>query len=89
MTPLVPGPPRDVKASSINSDTVLVSWLQPDRLVALSSPQPKAFFPYQYFCRLNGEILSYTLYKQYDRMVTTMTIPGSEKQFTFKGLVPR
>lgn len=65
----VPGPPADVKASSINSDTVLVSWRQPERP--------------------NGEILSYTLYKQNDRMVTTMTIPGSESQFTFKGLMHR
>ena len=58
--------------------------------------------------RPNGEILSYTLYKQNDRvsqylfsplfmiiklssrqMVTTMTIPGSERQFTFKGLMHR
>ena len=35
--------------------------------------------------RRGGEILSYTLYKQYDRSVSTLTVPGTERHFTFKG----
>jgi len=65
----VPSAPQDIKAASINSDTILVSWKEPERK--------------------NGEILSYTLYKQHERMVSTVTIPGSERQFTFKGLLQR
>ena len=32
-----------------------------------------------------GEVLSYTLYKQFERSVSTLTVPGTERQFTFKG----
>ncbi len=45
---LAPSSPEDIKAASLNSDTVLVSWLPPA-------------WP-------NGEILTYTLYKQADRV---------------------
>ena len=44
----VPSAPQDIKAASINSDTILVSWKEPERK--------------------NGEILSYTLYKQHERV---------------------
>ncbi len=33
----------------------------------------------------NGEVLSYTLYKRFQRSVSTLTVPGTERQFTFKG----
>ena len=61
----VPAAPADIKASSVSSDTIILSWKQPERLA--------------------GEILSYTLYKQYDRSVSTLTVPGTERHFTFKG----
>ena len=62
---LVPSQPEDIKATSVNVDTILLSWKQP--------------------VKKNGEILSYTLYKRFDRSVSTLTIPGTERQFTFKG----
>ena len=35
--------------------------------------------------RRRGEVLSFTLYKQLERRVSTLTVPGTERQFTFKG----
>ena len=32
------------------------------------------------------QVLSYTLYKRYQRSVSTLTVPGTERQFTFKGM---
>jgi hypothetical protein len=53
---LAPSSPEDIKAASLNSDTVLVSWLPPA-------------WP-------NGEILTYTLYKQADRVSEGVTNLG-------------
>ena len=33
-----------------------------------------------------GEVVSFTLYKQFQRSVSTLTVPGTERQFTFKGI---
>ena len=33
------------------------------------------------------QVLSYTLYKRYQRSVSTLTVPGTERQFTFKGII--
>ncbi len=52
---LAPSSPEDIKAASLNSDTVLVSWLPPA-------------WP-------NGEILTYTLYKQADRVSQGSQLP--------------
>ena len=82
----VPGPPADVKASSINSDTVLVSWRQPERsegrklwrwcLRYLQNMMFKIFAKYEANFRPNGEILSYTLYKQNDRVSFSKWLVG-------------
>ena len=57
----------------------------PEDVKATSVSQDTILLSWKQPVHKNGEILSYTLYKRYERSVSTLTVPGTERHFTFKG----
>ena len=87
----VPSEPEDIKATSVSQDTILLSWKQPVRRNGEVRRYTVLYCTVLYctvlYCTVL-QVLSYTLYKRYQRSVSTLTVPGTERQFTFKGIYP-
>ena len=58
---------------------------QPAHIKATSMTLDTILLSWKAPVKPNGEVLSYTLYKRFQRSVSTLTVPGTERQFTFKG----